>query len=171
MLLRPRSTAFQVSAQALQLMRFGRLAQGAIILAWAAGALGLEWSAARLALAAFAILGGLCLFYGLFVLQATVSFWTTETLELMNTMTYGGTEAAQFPITVYKAWFRRFFTYVVPLACVTYFPVLAILGRDDPLLASPTWFRWAAPLVGVLFLAACLQVWQYGVRHYRSTGS
>lgn len=89
----------------------------------------------------------------------------------MNTVTYGGTETGQYPLSIYAPWFRRFFTFVVPLACVTYFPVLAILGRDDPVAASPEWFRWAAPLVGLVFLQATLQVWRVGVRHYRSTGS
>jgi len=96
---------------------------------------------------------------------------TTETLEIFNTVTYGGTETAQYPLSIYKGWFRRFFTFVVPLACISYFPALAILGRDDPVAGSPVWFRWAAPLVGVVFFVISLQVWKVGVRHYRSTGS
>ena len=28
-----------------------------------------------------------------------------------------------------------------------------------------------APLAGPVFLVVCLQVWRFGVRHYRSTGS
>jgi len=170
-LLRPRSAAFQIAAQELQLLRIGRLAQGLIVLLWAAGTLEVQWTVARVGLTVFAILGGACLFYGLFVLQATLAFWTIETLEIMNTVTYGGTETGQYPLTIYRPWFRKFFTFVVPLACVSYFPALAILGRDDPLVGSPVWFRWSAPAIGMVFLAVCLQVWQVGVRHYRSTGS
>jgi len=122
------------------------------------------------ALLLFAILGGMCLFAGLFILQATLAFWTTQSLEIMNTMTYGGRETAQYPMTVYRAWFRRFFTAVVPLACVTYYPMSQVLGRhtDGEALAA---FRYAAPTVGVAFLMVALVVWQIGVRHYRSTGS
>lgn len=171
LLLRPRSTALQVAGQELTLHRIGRLTQGLIVLLWAAAALNVHWTAGRVLLAAFAVLGGVCLFYGLWVLQATMAFWTTESLEIMNALTYGGCETGQFPITIYRPWFRRFFTFVVPLACVTYFPVLAILGRDDPVLGSPAWLRSSAPLIGVVFLAAALRVWRFGVRHYRSTGS
>jgi ABC-2 type transport system permease protein len=171
LLLRPRSTAFQVAARELQLMRVGRLAQGLAVLVWAAVALEVQWSVARVGLLVFAILGGVCLFGGLFVFSAVLAFWTTETLEIFNTVTYGGTETAQYPLSIYKGWFRRFFTFVVPLACVSYFPALAILGRDDPAAGSPVWFRWTAPLVGIAFLAASLLVWRVGVRHYRSTGS
>ena len=171
LLLRPRSTVLQVAAQELSRMRLGRFTQALIVLLWAANALTVQWSLPKIGLALFAILGGACLFYGLFVLQATLCFWTTESLELMNTVTYGGTEIGQYPLSLYRPWFRRFFAYVVPLACVSYFPVLALLGRDDPVVGSPEWFRWVAPLTGVLFLTVCLQVWQVGVRHYRSTGS
>ena len=88
----------------------------------------------------------------------------------MNTMTYGGVETAQYPLSIYRAWFRRFFTYVVPLACISYYPSLAILGRADAL-GSSFLFQWTAPLVGIGFLMISLQFWKFGVRHYRSTGS
>ena len=171
LLLRPRSTVLQVAALELQLMRIGGFAQGLIILIWAASALNIKWTLARIALTIFTIAGGACLFIGLFVLQATLAFWTTETLEIVNTVTYGGTETAQYPLTIYRSWFRKFFTFVVPLACISYFPALAILGRPDPIVGSPIWFRWAAPLIGILFLIISLQIWKFGVRYYRSTGS
>jgi len=171
LLLRPRHTVLQVAAGEIQLMRVGRLAQGLIVLLWAAATLDVRWTAARVGLTLFAVIGGACMFYGLFVLQATLAFWTTETLEITNTVTYGGTETGQYPLPIYRKWFRTFFVFVVPLACVTYFPAVAILGRDDPFLHSPAWFRWSAPGVGVLFLLGSLRVWTFGVRHYRSTGS
>jgi len=77
---------------------------------------------------------------------------------------------SQYPIAIYRPWFRQLFTYVIPLGCVTYFPVIAVLGRPDPL-GSPLRFQQLAPLAGVLFLTVALQVWKVGVWHYRSTGS
>ena len=170
LLLRPLSTALQLAGQELTLRRIGRLSQGLVVLLWASSALDLVWSPARILLLLVAIAGGACLFYGLIVLQATLAFWTTEGLEIMNTVTYGGVETAQYPLSIYRPWFRRFFTAVIPLACVSYFPALAILDRVDPL-GSPAYFQWLAPSAGALFLILCLQLWKVGVRHYRSTGS
>jgi ABC-2 type transport system permease protein len=99
-----------------------------------------------------------------------MAFWTTETLELMNSLTYGGVYATQFPLTIYRPWFRRFFTYVVPLACVSYLPVVAILDKHDPL-GTPPWLQWLAPVAGLVFLMVALQFWKLGVRRYVSTGS
>jgi len=170
LLLRPRSTVLQLAGQELTLRRIGRFSQGLIVLLWAAATLDVVWSPAKILLLMTAILGGACMFYGLIVLQATLAFWTTESLEIMNTVTYGGVETAQYPLTIYRSWFRRFFTFVVPLACISYYPALAILGRPDPL-DSPLPFQWLAPGIGLLFFAVCLQIWKIGVRHYRSTGS
>ena len=170
MLLRPRSTVLQLAGFELALHRIGRLAQGALVLGWASLTLDLDWTFLRLVLLGYSIACGTCLFFGLFVLQATAAFWTTDSLELANTMTYGGVQTAQYPLAIYGTWFRRFFTFVVPLAAIAYFPVVAILERPDPL-GSPFWFQCAAPLLGPAFLLASLGLWQLGVRHYTSTGS
>ncbi len=170
LLLRPCHTALQLAGQELTLRRIGRLTQGLLVLLWGSATVGIAWSPAKFGLVVFAIVGGACLFTGLLVLQATLAFWTTETLEIVNTVTYGGVQTAQYPLTIYEPWFRRFFTFVVPLATMNYFPMLAILGRADPL-GTPCLFHWLTPGIGILFLLATLRIWEIGVRHYRSTGS
>ena len=106
----------------------------------------------------------------LVVLQATLAFWTVESLEIANTLTYGGIEAAQYPLDIYAAWFRRFLIYVVPIGCVTYFPIAALLGRIDAT-GIPLALAQAAPVAGLLFLALSFVAWRFGIRHYTSTGS
>jgi ABC-2 type transport system permease protein len=170
LLLRPRSTALQVAGQELQLLRVGRFLQGLAVLLWAASALKVSWAMPKVALIVAMILGGASLFFGLFILQATLSFWTIETLEMMNTVTYGGTETAKYPLTIYRPWFRRFFTFVVPLACMNYLPASVILERPDAPLV-PAILLWMTPAVGGVFLVLALLFWNLGVRHYHSTGS
>lgn len=170
LLLRPRSTALQLAGYELTLRRIGRLIQGLIVFSWASYTLDIAWSVPKVYLVFIAIFGGACLFIGLMIIQATIAFWTTESLELMNTMTYGGVETAQYPLPIYRIWFRKFFTYIIPLACVNYLPSLAILERGDPM-GLPVILQWVAPLICILFLIVALQIWKIGVRHYRSTGN
>jgi ABC-2 type transport system permease protein len=140
------------------------------VLLWACQAGGVVWSAAKTALLLAAIAGGVCLYLGLIILQATSVFWTIETLEIWNAFTYGGNYASQYPITIYRTWFRRFLLVVLPLGCVNYLPAAALLGRPDPL-GTPPALQWSAPLAGVVFLAVALRVWRLGLRRYTSTGS
>lgn len=170
LLLRPRSTALQLAGHEVGLAKIGRFVQGVIVLIASTIALDLDWSVWRIALLVFTLLAIAAFFYGVSILQALLSFWTTETLELMNTLSYGGAETAQYPMAIYESSFRRFFTWVIPLACVGYFPIVAILGVDDPL-GSTRLAQCLAPLAGFGFLGLALVLWQIGVRHYTSTGS
>lgn len=169
-LLRPRSAALQIFGFEFRLTRVGRLLQGALVLGIAAHLLKLDWHMSDFALLGFAVAGGIALFTGLVVMQATLSFWTIESLEITNTLTYGGVQAAQYPLEIYAGWFRQFFTFVVPLACIAYFPVVGVLHRPDPL-GAPPWFLIASPLAGFVFLAVSFFAWRFGVRHYTSTGT
>lgn len=170
LLLRPRPLALQLMAQEVRINRLGRLLQGGLVLAFATAQAGIAWSPGTVALALGAVAGGAALFLGILVLQGTLAFWTVESLEIANVFTHGGVQAAQYPLAVYEQWFRRLLTYAVPLACVAYYPGLAILGRADPL-GAPAWTGWVSPLAGFVFLALALRAWRLGVRRYASTGS
>jgi ABC-2 type transport system permease protein len=170
LLLRPRSPVLQLMGQELTLMRAGRLVQGSAILLWGAHAAGVTWSVPRLLLVAAAVAGGICLYLGLTILQGTSTFWTIETLEIWNAFSYGGNYATQYPLPIYRRWFRRFLLVVLPLGCINYLPGVTILGRPDPL-GVPLALRWLSPLAGPIFLALALQAWRLGLRRHASTGS
>jgi len=169
-LLRPRSTVLQVLGLEFQLMRIGRFTQGLVVLGWGISNLGITLTAMQVLLIIGSILGGSLLFAGLFILQATLSFWSVDSLEVVNLATYGGVEAAQVPISIYNQWFRRFFTMVIPLAAINWVPLSAVLEHPSLKDISPL-LAWLSPLAGLGFCLVCLRIWLFGVRHYHSTGS
>lgn len=167
-LLRPRSTVLQLLGAELTLRRIGRLVQGFLLLAYAAPQI--AWTVPHVILLVLSIAGTTCAFGGIFVLQATSAFWTTTSLELWNAFTFGGSLMSQYPLSIYRSWFRTFFLFALPLGTTLYFPAVVLLDRPEPL-GTPPILGWLAPLAGPAFLALCLQVWKLGVRRYRSTGS
>ncbi len=169
-LLRPRTTILQVLGNDIQMMRVGRLLQGFLVLIWSIYKLKIDWTLGKTLLLLGSILGGNFLFSGLIVLQATLSFWSVQSLEIVNSFTYGGVQAAQYPISIYKSWFRKILIYFIPLATVNYFPAINILGKID-LLNYPTWLGWISPFIGFAFFIISLFIWRIGVRHYTSTGT
>lgn len=173
LLVRPRSTLLQLFGHELRLNRLGRFAQGALVFGLGLTRLSLPSTLATLtniATLLFAFAGGVAVFAGILLLQATLSFWTLESLEVMNVLTHGGVEAGQYPIAVYPAWLRRFLCFGLPLAAVTYFPIMSVLGRSDPL-GAPDWFGRISPVFGFFFYGLATLVWERGVRHYTSSGS
>lgn len=166
-LLRPMGTLFQVAAREIQFMRIGRFLQGLMILLWGCTQLKVSFDSLSALVIFLAFLGTTSLFYGLFIIQATLSFWTTETLELMNIVTYGGLESGQYPMSIYNPIFKGFFTFIIPMACVAYYPVAILLHHE----ILPMGVGLIAPLAGILFLSLSYRLWNFGVSHYQSTGS
>ena len=124
----------------------------------------------RLALLAVTPIAGAVIFGAVFVATASVAFWWIESGEIANSLTYGGLNFTQYPITIYGALFRRLFAYAVGFAFVAYYPTLALVDRPDPL-GAPAFLGYAAPAIAVMAAVAAGLAWQTGVRHYRSTGS
>lgn len=169
-LTRPIGTFMQVLASDLQIRRFGRIAQGLITLGLAIGWLEIAWSVSKILVLVSAIASGAAIFVAIWVIGAAVTFWTVETSEVTNVFTYGGELLVSYPMSIYADGLRRFFTFVVPLAFVTYLPALFILDRPDPL-GLPPLLQLCSPLVAVAFLLVARFCWSLGVRHYQGTGS
>lgn len=166
-LLRPRSTVLQMLGADVQIMRVGRLLQGAAILIISLSSLKLSWHVQHYLLLFASIFGGAFLFSGIIVLQATSCFFTVESIEVWNSITYGGIQMLQYPLSIYQRPIRLFFTLIVPLVSINYWPCSYLLGKGY---VAP-WVSFAAPMVGVIVFSLSLLVWSAGVLHYRSTGS
>jgi ABC-2 type transport system permease protein len=170
LLLRPRSTPLQLMSYEVRLSGIGRGLQGLIVLVLAVSLLHRYWSATDVLVLAWTMVGGFVLFTGILIFQATLAFWTVESLEIANTLTYGGVEAGQYPLNIYAAWFRRFLLFIVPIGCVSYLPIAAVLGHSD-VTGVPTALAELAPAVSFIFLGLALSAWRVGVAHYTSTGN
>jgi ABC-2 type transport system permease protein len=170
MLLRPASISLQVLGSEFILRRLGRILQGGIVLILAMRLAGIAWSPLKL-LYLPVVLASLVIFFGgLFIIGAAVTFWTVESIEVINIFTYGGTEMMAYPMDIYPVWMVRFFTFVVPAIFLNYYPALFFLDKPDPF-GMPPFVSFLAPFAALLVLAGGLVFWGYGIRHYQSTGT
>jgi len=170
LLLRPVNITVQVLGSDFVLRRLGRILQGAIILGIALALADIHWTVGKALYLPLVIAGLVCFFGGLFMIGATISFWTVESLEAINILTYGGSEMMAYPMHIYPDWLRRTFTYIVPAIFLNYYPALYFLEKPDPL-GLPPLFSFVAPLVGVGVLGVALLFWRFGIQHYQSTGT
>jgi ABC-2 type transport system permease protein len=166
-LVRPRGTIIQVLGSKFEFTRIGRLAQSIIVLIFSLTNLTIVWNSYKAVTFILMIISGIFIFTGIFMLSASLCFWTIEGLEIMNIFTDGGREMSQYPLSIYKDWVRKFFTFVIPFGTVNYLPLMFILDKVH----GSSFIYMSTPLLGLLFLFPCVFIWNLGVKHYKSTGS
>jgi ABC-2 type transport system permease protein len=173
LLVRPLGPLFQLSTEEFALRRFGKLAQGTIVLGIALASLDLHWTLARMLVLMSAIASGTVIFSAIWIAGVALTFWAVDAQEVVNSFTYGGNYASQYPLRLFAPWLRRMMTFLVPTAFVSYFPALYVLGRDSraDMFGLPSWVRFLSPVVALACAGVARVLWHAGIRHYRSTGS
>lgn len=165
MLIRPRSLILQVLGSKIDFNKTGRAILSVIVficlLIYSPNLIAFD----KLITIFFMLVGTMVIYASLFVLKGGITFFTTQSLELMNIFTDGGRELSQYPLNIYKKWVLNFFSFVVPLAFVNYYPLLYVIGKSDNILYM------FAPLISFLFIIPCYIVWKIGIKNYKSVGS
>jgi ABC-2 type transport system permease protein len=170
-LLRPVSSFILVAGSDFRLRRLGRITQGCITFIIALRLLpALDWTPVKVLVLVMGIGSGALLFISVLLLGATLCFWTVESTELLNILTYGGRDMLSYPLVIYNQLLQRFFLFVVPLAFGSFVPTCYLLGRPLPF-GLPAEIVFAAPLVALAFAVVAIATWRFGVHRYQSTGS
>ena len=164
-MVRPCSIMLQVLTSRMDLQRFSKVILAVIVLGYAVTHAAIVWTADKVLVLFLMILGATFLFAGLFILFASICFFTLEGLEIFNILTDGSRTYGEYPVSIYGKEMLKFYTYVLPLALVQYYPLQYLLGRTTRIGFG------LLPLAGLLFPLPCYVVWRFGVRHYKSNGS
>ena len=101
----------------------------------------------------------------LFFIQASFAFFTTEGLEFMNILTYGGRDHGRYPYSIYGKEVLRFLTFVIPLALFQYYLLLYLLDMEQSV------FFMLIPLFGLVFIIPGYIFFRFGLQQFKSTGS
>jgi ABC-2 type transport system permease protein len=169
-LLRPAGTLFQIVSSDFALRRLGKALQAGLVGVVALQYLDIQWDVGRVLMSFAIVVSGAAIFTAVFVIGSCVTFWFVGSSEFANAFTYGGQQMTTYPLNVFGPWIRRLLAYLIPLAFVAYLPGLYVLDKEDPL-GLPTFLQFLSPVVAVASLLLARVVWDFAVRHYRSTGS
>jgi ABC-2 type transport system permease protein len=121
-------------------------------------------SPADLALGVALLVSGVLAAYALWILCAAASFWVVRLDNLMYLL--GAIfDVGRWPVDVFRGAWRFVFTFVIPVAVMTTYPAMALLGRLDTRTALAT---AAGSLV---LLALSRLVWRMAIRSYTSASS
>lgn len=138
---------------------------GAVVIAvYAFSKRGYPPSATDLAFGISLFVAGAAAMYSLWIVCAAASFWVGRLDNLLYLL--GAVfDTARWPIHVFPGVWRFVFTFVIPVAVMTTFPAMALLGTLDAQ-------TMAATVAGaVVMLALSRLVWRTAIRNYTSASS
>ncbi|HXP71100.1 MAG TPA: ABC-2 family transporter protein, partial [Candidatus Dormibacteraeota bacterium] len=72
----------------------------------------------------------------------------------------------RYPLSIYSPVVQFFLCWVVPFGLASFYPSVKLLGR-----AVTPEYAPLVPVVAVVFFTLALSLWNFGTRHYSSTGS
>ena len=111
------------------------------------------------------ILGSSVIFVSVFIIGAAITFYTIEGLEIINIISDGTKEVGQYPVGIFHENILRFFTFIIPIACVNYYPLLFMLGRSN------NWLYAISPILGMFIMIPAIIIFNKALKKYQGTGS
>ena len=163
-LLKPADAQFLVSTARFEPWKLIDFTGALAILAYAFSTLGRWPRLSDLAVAGLLLVVSVLLLYSIWILVVSASFWVVR-VDNLSYLFSSIFDAGRWPIQVFKGALRLVFTVVFPLALMTTYPAMALLGK----LSLPN-----AGLVlagGVAFAALARAVWTRAIRYYTSASS
>ncbi|WP_017570337.1 ABC transporter permease [Nocardiopsis halotolerans] len=170
MLVRPVPPLVQMATDRFAPRRLGRIVPGAVVVVIALVECDIDWTPGRALMLPVLLVSGIAICCSVWVIGACLQFFVADARQAANAITYGGQALTEYPLAIYGREVVRAVTFVLPLAFVTWQPVLYLLDRPDPT-GLPDALRFATPLVAVAMCLVAAACWRSGLRHYRSTGS
>ncbi len=163
-LLKPADAQFLVSTSRFAPWRAADVLGGLAVFAVAFHRMGRLPSPADVGLALVLFACATLVLYSLWILVVSAAFFVVkvDNLSFLFASIY---DAARWPVSVFRGVLRILFTFVIPLALMTTYPALALLGKLDG--------RLLAEAIGValLFAVASRAVWLRSIGHYTSASS
>lgn len=163
-LLKPADAQFLVSTARFEPWRVVDLVGGLALLVYAFRRLGRAPALEHVLVAAVLLALAVVLLYSLWIIVVSASFWVVR-VDNLSYLFQSIFDAARWPVTVFRGALRFVFTFVFPLALMTTYPALALLGK----LTAGTALLGA--LGGVAFAALARLIWRRAIGFYTSASS
>jgi ABC-2 type transport system permease protein len=164
-LTRPIHSLFQIILERMELESLFGVVTGIVVMGYASLHLQLnfEWYDALIFIVM--VLGGVFVYAGIFIMLASIGFWSDARTSIMPMM-YNIGNYGRYPVDIYNKLIRFILTWVLPFAFVGVYPAAYFLGKVE-------WYGYAflTPVMGLIFISLAIILWNVGVTKYRGAGN
>lgn len=165
-LLRPRSLIVQIAGSYFHIHRLSRVFGGICAIIWCLWKQGVQPTPLNVLTVVLALVGGFFSYTGVFLMTSGIAFFTVQGLDWIYIFTNASYQVTRCPIDYMPKVLRYLFTFFMPMLVISYYPASAVCGWGE------SYFKGLLALpAGITFLVFSMFIWNFGVRHYKSTGS
>jgi ABC-2 type transport system permease protein len=168
-LVRPVPPLLQLLCERVHISILGDLIGGLVLFAAASSLVTISWTPLALLYLALALIGGALIELAMRLVFSALAFRYMSANAFMFLLDTLFSNFSNYPLKIFGSVLEFLLTFGIPMAFMAYFPAAVLLGRTGELQVSPL-FAYAAPLVGLIWLALALQIFQYAMRSYQSAG-
>jgi len=163
-LIKPADAQLLISFSKIEPWRVIDLLGAGIIFAYAFGRIGHAPTLPEVALAAALLCAAVLVLYSIAILVVSIAFVAVRVDNLLY-LFQSVFDVARWPSTVFRGFLSVVFTFVLPLALMTTYPALALLGKLTPRTAL------GALCGSVAFATVARAIWLASIRRYTSASS
>lgn len=163
-LLRPASPFVQMLGQVMHFQGPLSMIVYVSIFVWSVHGIGLHIGGREIILLVEYVVCGTVINSGIYTIFNSLNFWIVQG-EDIAVLVQTCREFVKYPLQLFPGMIRGFFTYILPLGFVAYYPVLGLLGRTElPVMIL-------LPCVAAAVGGIASVIWRLGMKGYNSTGT
>lgn len=165
LLIRPRSIFIQIFGCEICYEKIGRVLFSIGLFIFSVSKVVKKITLLKILLLLFMIVGCIIVIMTVFIIGASFTFITIQGLEVINIFTNGSRQVAQYPMGIYKKGIRIFFSSVIPISLVNYYPIRYLSDKSTNLMYV------FLPFLTFISFIISIKIFKIGIKKYCSTGS
>ena len=165
LLIRPRNLFLQIIGNDIYYEKITRIISSFVLFIYGSINIINEFSIFKFFVLITIILGSFFIIISLFIIGATVCFYTIQGIEFINIFTDGTKQVGQYPMGIFPKIIRKIFTIVIPITLINYYPIEYLSGRSNNILYG------FLPLISLMYFFPALIIFRHGLKKYKSSGS
>lgn len=119
---------------------------------------------------ALMVLGAALIQAAALIASSVMGFFTVGRNPIADFLLWDMKEFTNYPITIFPKGIQFVLTFLLPFAFLNFYPAAALLDKPIPD-GYPPILPFLSPVVGVLVFVLSVLLWNWGLKHYKSTGS
>ena len=163
--LKPINPMFYYMSEVFDLKGLGQLGFGIGILVYSSIKIGFEWTFLNSVIFIILLFSASLIMISLMIIAASASFWIVNSYSILAFI-FNFKEFSKYPLSIFNTIFKYFFTLVIPIGFVAFYPTTLLIFPD-----KIDFFVVLSPFFGIGLFYLAYSIWKRGMNHWSGTGT